>query len=121
MKKSILLLGLLFVAASIFGQADTNVKIEKKGDITEATYYYQDGTLQQQGTFNADGKLHGTWTSFDVNGKKLMVGKYDNNKKVGKWFFWTDGKLKEVDYLDSRIVSINEWNEQTKVAVRNKR
>ncbi len=121
MKKSILLLGLLFVAASIFGQADTNVKIEKKGDITEATYYYQDGTLQQQGTFNADGKLHGTWTSFDVNGKKLMVGKYDNNKKVGKWFFWTDGKLKEVDYVDSRIVSINEWNEQTKVAVRNKR
>ena len=119
MKKSILLLGLLFVAASTFGQADTNVKIEKKGDITEATYYYQDGTLQQQGTFNADGKLHGTWTSFDVNGKKLMVGNYDNNKKVGKWFFWADGKLKEVDYVDSRIVNVNEWNEKTKVAIRN--
>ena len=121
MKKSILLLALLFVSVSTFGQADTNVKIEKKGDNTEATYYYQDGTVKQQGTFNADGKLHGTWTSFDVNGKKQIVGNYDNNKKVGKWFFWTDGKLKEVDYIDSRIVSVNEWNEKTKVAVRNKK
>lgn len=121
MKKSILLLGLLFVAASTFGQADTNVKIEKKGDITEATYYYQDGTVQQKGAFNSEGKLHGTWTSFDVNGKKLMIGNYDNNKKVGKWFFWTDEKLKEVDYIDSRIVSVSERNEKTKVVLRNKK
>ncbi len=121
MKKSILLLGLLVVVASTFGQADTNVKIEKKGDITEATYYYQDGTVQQMGTFNSEGKLHGTWTSFDVDGKKLMIGNYENNIKVGKWFFWTDEKLKEVDYLDSRIVGVSEWNDKTKVAVRNKK
>lgn len=120
MKKGILLLALLFVAVSTYAQADTNTKTEKKGDMTEVTYYYEDGSLQQQGTFNAEGKLHGTWTSFDVNGKKLMVGTYENNKKVGKWFFWTDGKLKEVDYLDSRIANVSEWKDKTKVAVRNK-
>ncbi len=120
MKKSILLLALLFVAASTYGQADTKLKTEKKGDLTEATYFYADGKIQQQGTFNAQGKLHGTWTSYDVNGSKLAVGTYENNNKVGKWFFWTDGVLKEVDYLDSRIVSVNEWKDKTKVAVRNK-
>lgn len=92
----------------------------KKGDLTEATYFYADGTIQQKGTFNAKGKLHGTWTSYDVNGNKLAVGNYDNNVKVGKWFFWTDGLLKEVDYIDSRIVSVNEWKDKTKVAVRNR-
>jgi antitoxin component YwqK of YwqJK toxin-antitoxin module len=120
MKKSILLLALLFVAALSFGQAGTIVKTEKSGDVTEATYYYEDGTVQQQGTFNAKGKLHGTWKSYDVNGNKLAVGKYANNKKVGKWLFWTDGKLTEVDYVDSRIVSVNEWKNKTEVAVRNK-
>jgi len=120
MKKSILLLALLFVSASNFGQADTNVKTEKNGDVTEATYYYEDGAVQQQGTFNAEGKLHGTWTSYDVDGNKLAVGNYTNNKKTGKWFFWTEGKLTEVDYIDSRIASVNEWKDKTKVAVRNK-
>lgn len=120
MKKSILFLALLFVAASTYGQADTKFKTEKKGDLTEATYFYADGKIQQQGTFNAQGKLHGTWTSYDVNGNKLAVGTYENNNKVGKWFFWTHGVLKEVDYLDSRIVSVNEWKDKTKVAVRNR-
>ena len=83
-------------------------------------YFYADGKIQQQGTFNAEGKLHGTWKSYDVNGNKLAVGTYENNKKVGKWFFWTDGVLKEVDYLDSKIASVSEWKDKTKVAVRNK-
>jgi antitoxin component YwqK of YwqJK toxin-antitoxin module len=121
MKKSILLLALLFVSASNFGQADTNVKTEKKGDLTEATYFYADGKIRQQGTFNAQGKLHGTWTSYDVNGNKLAVGAYENNKKVGKWFFWSEGNLTEVDYIDSRIATVSEWKDKTKVAVTNKK
>jgi len=110
----------MLTSASIFAQIDTNVKIDKKGDLTEATYFYANGIIQQQGTFNAEGKLQGTWTSYDVNGNKLAVGNYDNNKKVGKWFFWTDGKLNEVDYIDSKIASVNEWKDKTKVAVRNR-
>ena len=119
MKKSVLLLSFVFVSALISAQADTNVKTQKKGNITEATYYYEDGTIQQEGTFNAKGKLHGTWTSYDINGKKLAVGNYLNGKKTGKWFFWTNNSLKEVDYIDSKIFTVNEWKDKTKLAVRN--
>lgn len=120
MKKSILVFVFLFVAASTFAQADTKVKTEKKGNVTEATYFYENGTVQQKGTFNAQGKLHGTWTSFDINGKKLVVGFYENGQKVGKWFFWSENTLKEVDYERSKIVNVNEWNDKKHLALRNK-
>ncbi len=119
MKKSILLLVLLFVAASTYGQADSNTKIVKKGSTTEVTYYYPNGVIQQKGSFNSQGKLHGTWTSYDVDGKKLMIGNYDNNKKVGKWLFWSNNKLKEVDYVDSKITKVSEWSDKTQFIVSN--
>lgn len=120
MKKCILVLAVLFLSAPVFAQVNNNVKYEKKGDVTIATYFYEDGTVQQQGTFNENGKLHGTWTSYDVNGDKLAVGNYTNGMKTGKWFFWTDNSLKEVDYVGSRIASVNEWKNKTQVAIRDK-
>ncbi len=40
---------------------------------------------------------------------KITVGKYMDGKKVGKWFFWTkDNVIKEVDYDNSKITSVNE-------------
>jgi len=120
MKKCILVLAVLFLSAPVFAQVNNNVKYEKKGDVTVATYFYEDGKIQQQGTFNKDGKLHGTWTSYDVNGDKLAVGHYTNGMKTGKWFFWTDESLKEVDYVASRIASVSEWKNKTQVAIRDK-
>lgn len=120
MKKYVLLFAIVFASASILAQTDTKVKVENKGDLTEATYYYENGEIQQQGTFNADGQLHGEWISYDIDGNKLAVGKYHNGEKVGKWFFWTDDSLTEVDYIDSKIATVNEWTDKTRVAVRNK-
>jgi len=108
MKIYILIAAILFVSLPVFAQEINNVKYDKKGDLTEATYFYADGNIQQQGTFNEEGKLHGVWTSYDVNGDKLAVGNYENGKKVGKWLFWSNGSLKEVVYTDSRIVSVNQ-------------
>jgi len=49
-------------------------------------------------------------------GEKTAVGNYENNQKVGKWFFWTTDVLREVDYEDSKIAIVNTWiNEDTKV------
>ncbi|WP_411765945.1 toxin-antitoxin system YwqK family antitoxin [Winogradskyella sp. A3E31] len=118
MKKISVILMILCVGFT-FAQEKTQPKLEKKGDVTEATYFHDNGEVEQIGTFNEEGKLHGTWTSFDKQGNKVAVGKYDNGKKVGKWFFWSDDTLREVDYLDSRIVSVNKWDSKTKVAVRN--
>ena len=118
MKKIVVLVAVMVFGIS-FAQENKKPIAEKKGDLTEVTYFYENGSVEQQGTFNALGKLHGTWTSFDVEGNKVSYGKYDNGRKVGKWFFWADDMLREVDFLDSRIVQVNEWNnKKTKVAIR---
>ena len=119
MKKYIIVVFALCVASFTFAQENTKVKLEKKGDLVEATYFYDSGAVEQKGTFK-NNKLHGVWTSYTEAGKKLAVGAYDQGRKVGKWFFWTDAKLSEVDYIDSRIVSVNEWKDKINVAVRNR-
>ena len=106
MKKIILIFALLLTGYG-FAQ-NPNVKTEKIGDLTKATYFYANGNIEQQGTFNSEGKLHGEWVSYDVNGKKLAVGNYDNGLKVGKWLFWQKGVLKEVEYKDSKITDVND-------------
>ena len=116
MKKLIALLVMLSVS---FGYAQENkeAKLEKIGDSTYITYFHDNGEISQTGMFNAEGKVHGEWKMYDVAGKKIALGSYDNGKKVGKWFFWEGESLKEVDYIDSRIVSINQWDSKTKVAI----
>ncbi len=119
MKNLIIILVILFISLPVFAQEKSNVTYDKKGDLTEATYYYEDGEIQQQGTFNKQGKLHGVWTSYDINGDKLSVGNYDNGRKIGKWLFWTKDSLKEVEYTDSRIMGVKQWETKSKLAVRN--
>lgn len=107
--KKIVVVAMMLCVALAYAQEDKKVKYVVNGDLTEATYYYDNGVIQQEGTFNAEGKLHGVWTSYDINGEKVSVGKYINGRKVGKWYFWTkDNIVREVDYSDSRIVNVTE-------------
>ncbi|MGJ8591761.1 MAG: toxin-antitoxin system YwqK family antitoxin [Aquaticitalea sp.] len=116
--KNIVLLVALLLTSYGFAQ-DKKVTTEKQGDLIKATYFYDNGSIEQVGTLNQDGKLHGEWVSYDLNGKKLALGNYDNGKKVGKWFFWQTDSLKEVDYSNNVIASVNEWSNKTSVAIRN--
>lgn len=118
MKKILAVLVMLSVTLT-FAQETKKVDVNKDGDLTVATYYHDNGAIEQQGTFNQDGKLHGIWTSYDLNGNKTMVGNYVNGKKVGKWLFWSGDSLKEVEYIDSRIASVSEWTDKVEVAVSN--
>lgn len=118
MRNLVIVLVMLSVAFS-YAQNDNEPKLEKKGDLTYATYYHDNGEISQTGTFNADGKVHGEWKSYDAEGNKLALGNYEDGKKVGKWFFWQDESLKEVDFIDSKIVSVNQWDSKTKVAINN--
>jgi len=106
MKKIILIFALLITGYG-FAQKP-NVKIEKTGDLTMSTYYYENGNIEQQGTFNSNGKLHGEWVSYDINGNKLSVGNYENGLKVGTWLFWQDGVKKVVEFKDSKITNVSE-------------
>lgn len=106
--------------AFTYAQDKKQTKLEKKGDTTEVTYYHENGNVQQIGCFDAQGKLHGEWISFDINGEKVAIGNYENGKKVGKWFFWNNNSLNEVDYIDSKIVNVSQWNNKSTLAIRNK-
>lgn len=118
MKRYVLIL-LMSFTISAFAQNEKKVEYTQNGELTEAVYYYENGSIEQQGTFNAEGELHGIWTSFDIEGNKIAVGNYQNGRKVGKWFFWSEDVLREVDYFDSKIISVNEWAGKTRVAIRN--
>lgn len=119
MKKIVLILIMLSVSFT-YAQDKKQVKLDKKGDLTLATYYHDNGEVQQKGYFNVEGKLQGEWTSYNEDGQKVALGNYENGKKAGKWFFWDGESLKEVDYIDSKIVSVNKWDNKTKVAFSNK-
>jgi antitoxin component YwqK of YwqJK toxin-antitoxin module len=115
MKKYILIV-LVFIGTLAYAQNTNQPKLEVKGDVTLATYFYDNGSVQQEGTFDKKGKLTGLWTSFDLTGNKLSQGNYDKGIKTGKWFFWTEKALKEVDYVDSKITNVNEWNHKSELA-----
>jgi antitoxin component YwqK of YwqJK toxin-antitoxin module len=79
---------------------------EKEGDLIKGTFYYEDGSVRQEGTYK-DGKLHGKWISYGQDGKKIAIAEYRQGEKTGKWFFWTnDDVLREVDYSENRIAAM---------------
>lgn len=117
--KKIFTIILVLSVGFTFAQEKQKVETKKDGDLTIATYYHDNGVVQQEGTFNKEGKLHGVWTSYDLQGNKLAVGNYENGRKTGKWFFWSGKTLKEVDYKNQKIANVIEWNSASDVAINN--
>ena len=106
------LLGFVSVA-----QTEQNPKLEVRGDMIFATYFYDNGTIHQQGFFSKDGALDGLWTSYDIQGNKMSHGYYSNGIKTGQWLFWTDDALKVVDYVDSKIINVSERRQKPHLAL----
>ena len=63
-----------------------------------------------------DKKITGEWTRFDNEGNKTQIAFYNNGVKVGKWFIWSKDSLKEINYENNAIASVNEWRTESKVA-----
>lgn len=119
MKKSILFIAILFVSVGIFAQTKPEMKLNKETNLIEATYFHEDGTVSQKGTFNLEKKLHGEWTSFNAEGKAISVGSYNNGVKSGKWLFWSNDILKEVSYSNNAIAAVNETKNTEGIVSRN--
>ncbi|WP_233494460.1 toxin-antitoxin system YwqK family antitoxin [Mesonia sp. K7] len=104
---------LLCIAALLIGSIamaqEVKPKFEKSDDLIKGTYYYEDGTVKQEGTYNLEGKLHGDWVMYNQKGEKTAVAKYQNGEKAGKWLFWENQELTEVNYNDSRITEVVKW------------
>ena len=114
--KKYIFIALVFIGTAAYAQTSIQPKFEEEGTIISATYFHENGAIQQQGTFNKKGKLDGLWVSYNESGVKLSQGNYDKGIKTGKWFFWTESSLKEVDYMDSKITNVNEWNSKSELA-----
>ncbi|KAB5490977.1 MULTISPECIES: toxin-antitoxin system YwqK family antitoxin [Flagellimonas] len=114
MKKAVFFLAVMF-SVCMFSQ-QTKPTLEKVGKMVKATYFHENGEVSQTG-YMLKGKLHGDWLMFDTNGKKIAAGKYDNGKKTGKWFFWKEDILREVDFSDNRIVNVKDWSQSEVVSV----
>jgi len=113
MRKIIALVFLFTV--SISNAQEIASKYEKSGEMVKATYYFEDGSVKEQGFFK-DAKLTGKWVSYDKEGEKTMIAHYNAGKKVGKWFAWNSTSLKEINYINNAIVSVKNWEEEPKLA-----
>lgn len=99
MKKITLLFAFIFSIVSI-GQT-VEPELEIVGNLVKASYYYDNGAIQQEGFFK-DGKLEGKWTSYTAEGTIRTVANYKDGIKSGKWIVDT----KEVVYNNNEVVSV---------------
>lgn len=103
MKKCVILVAILF--SGILVAQEKKPELEAVGNTVKATYYYDNGKVQQEGFFK-DGKLDGVWVSYDEKGNKTAVGEYTNGLKTGKWIFFNENSLSEVAYENSKVSSV---------------
>lgn len=102
-----MIIGAVLISGMFFAQT-IEPKLEAVNQKVKATYYFENGAVQQEGFFK-DGKLDGQWISYDVNGNKKSIGEYNKGVKCGKWFFWNEATLTEVEFSKSKIESIQNW------------
>lgn len=103
MKKYLIVVAMVF-SAMAYAQDNTPV-LEPFGDKLKATYFYENGQVQQEGFF-VNGKLEGYWVSYKEDGTKLASGFYKEGVKVGKWFFTNDKSVAEVNFSNNSIESV---------------
>lgn len=115
MKNYIAIIIFLF-SVSFYAQA-IEPKYEIEGNKVVATYFHENGKIKQSGNY-LNGKVEGIWTMYSDAGQKIAQGEYKDGQKTGKWLFWNNNELNEVDYSDNRIAEIKKWSNQT-VVLRN--
>ncbi|EGV43725.1 nicotinic acid mononucleotide adenyltransferase [Bizionia argentinensis JUB59] len=105
--KSILLIFTFLISAVSFAQQERTLKFNEETNVIDVVYYHDNGIVSQTGSYNLDSNLQGEWLRFNTAGEKIVSAIYDNGIKVGKWFYWTDNTLKEVDYISNVIANVN--------------
>ena len=119
MKKIVIFFVLLISSATVFAQKNKEVKLNKETNLVEAVYYHENGAISQEGTFDMAGKLHGEWVSYDTSGNKVSMGNYNRGVRTGKWVFWADENVREVEFSDNVIASVVNREDVSRVATKN--
>jgi hypothetical protein len=112
--KKLMVLGAMLFSGIIFAQNATKPVLEPFGKKIKATYFYENGQVQQEGYFE-NGKLEGIWVSYNEAGDKIASGEYVAGVKTGKWFFWSQNSDKnslcEVDFSNNQISKVKNWRQ----------
>ena len=108
MKNILVTLALLLVTIFSFAQDSDLRKTKTKGDLSEVTLYYEDGTIMQHGFYTEEGNLHGTWESYNMDGSPKCIASYNYGVKVGIWTYWKNHKMTKIEYDNNKIISITE-------------
>ncbi len=106
--KKYVIIAVLLVSGLTFAQ-NSSLKLEDVNGLVKATYYYDNGQVEQEGFFK-DGKLEGTWVLYNENGSKKAVAEYTNGEKTGKWFFYNQNTVAEVNYSNGTVASVKSLN-----------
>ncbi len=99
-----LILIIVFLASTVIFAQNIEPKLEIVGQQVKATYYFENGNIQQEGSFK-EGKLDGKWISYDVAGKITAIAEYTNGEKTGKWLTYNNLSVNEVLYANNNVVS----------------
>jgi antitoxin component YwqK of YwqJK toxin-antitoxin module len=64
------------------------------------------GFIEQYFVLATDKKVkHGEYKRHDKNGKLIMLGKYENNKRFGQWKFYSNEELvQEYDFTNKTFL-----------------
>ncbi|MAM19764.1 toxin-antitoxin system YwqK family antitoxin [Christiangramia flava] len=113
--KNILCAALFATGSVAFAQTEAPKPVfEKQGELMKGTFYYDDGSIRQEGTYK-NGKLHGEWISYNQNGEKTAIAQYKQGEKDGVWFFWSGDKLTQVEYNQNNIASVDSWKSDSPI------
>ena len=95
-----------------------NGNIKSRYEYTSAqtysfTNYYQSGKLMETGSF-LDGKLDGTWFTFNDAGFKTAEAFYEKGEKIGEWkIFYELGALRyKITYDSKKIVKASNFDSE---------
>ena len=107
---------ILFITMPLSAQENEQSKTYvQEGDQVKYTEFYTNGQIAQTGYF-LNGKNHGFWTSFNLDGSKKSEGTFENGKKVNAWFFWNDSILIEVTYKNNNVEKAIQWDKSEVLA-----
>ena len=91
---------LIFILTlSLAGLNAQEQKVVLQEENTPKVVIYGDRGNDLQEGYIENNRLHGYWASYNKLSKTLTFGKYNRGKKVGKWFFWSEGTLTKVNYI----------------------
>jgi len=109
MKNFILVVILLFCITAFSQEQKVDYK-KIDNNLVQVTYYFTDNNtiVEREGFFNEDGKLHGTWISYNVEGNKTAIANYNNGVKEGVWMYFKGDKVNVVTYSNNKITNVEE-------------